>query len=162
MTTLDSMTDGTTPWLDAEQQRSWRAFLGGTTVLNERLDRDLRTQHGLSLPEYEVLVRLSESPDSQVRMAELAAALAYSRSRITHTIARLERSDLVERVACDADGRGVSAALTDVGRKALEAAAHTHVRGVRDYFVAMTQDDELAIIGAVFERVRTALNGKSF
>ena len=48
------------PWLDAEQQRAWRAYLVGTTLLMDRLDRDLRAQHDLSLPEYEMLVRLSE------------------------------------------------------------------------------------------------------
>ena len=48
-------------WLDQQQQRSWRAFLVGTTLLMDRLDRDLREQHRLSLPEYEILVRLSEA-----------------------------------------------------------------------------------------------------
>ena len=78
-----------TPWLTAEQQRIWRSFLGGTTVLMDRLDRDLRAAHGLSMPEYEILVRLSEAPGLSIRMAELADAVAHSRSRVTHTIARL-------------------------------------------------------------------------
>ncbi len=31
----------TTKWLDADQQRVWRAYIVGTTLLLERLDRDL-------------------------------------------------------------------------------------------------------------------------
>lgn len=151
-----------TPWLNADQQRSWRSFLGGTTVLNDQLDRDLRAKHGLSLPEYEILVRLSETENRQVRMAELAAALAHSRSRITHTITRLERNGIVERVASAEDGRGVSAVLTEHGLSLLETAAHTHVNGVFDYFVSKTTPEEFAIIGDVFERIRTDLEGTRF
>lgn len=162
-TTIEGMTTGTqTPWLNADQQRSWRSFLGGTTVLNDQLDRDLHTKHGVSLPEYEILVRLSEAEDGQVRMADLAAAVAHSRSRITHTIARLQRAGLVERAPCSDDGRGVCAILTEHGQSVLEEAAHTHVNGVADYFVSKTTPEEFAIIGTVFERIRNDLEGKTF
>ena len=63
-----------TRWLDADQQQAWRAYIIGTTLLMERLDRDLRENHDLSLSEYEILVRLSETPDRMLRMAELAEA----------------------------------------------------------------------------------------
>jgi hypothetical protein len=59
----------TTEWLTTEQQRAWRAFLLGSTLLMDRLDRDLRENHDLSLPEYEILVRLSESADRALRMS---------------------------------------------------------------------------------------------
>ncbi len=148
-----------TPWLTPAQQQVWRSFLGGTTVLNERLDRDLRTAHGLSMPEYEILVRLSESPNRSIRMAELAAAVSHSRSRVTHTIARLEREGLVLRGQCSEDGRGVSATMTDKGFKLLEEAAHTHVRGVRGYFVDNASPEEFEVIGRVMERVMNHLGG---
>ena len=83
-------------WLDSDQQTAWRALVLGTTLLFDRLDDDLRRHHNISLAEYEILVRLSER-DGQMRMAQLADAMAHSRSRITHTIKRMERSDLVER-----------------------------------------------------------------
>ena len=121
-----------TPWLTQEQQRIWRAFLGGITVLMDQLDRDLRTQHDLSLGEYEILVRLSEAPDRSIRMAELAAAVAHSRSRVTHTISRLERDGIVRRDQCSEDGRGVSAVLTDHGfSRAREGGAHPRPRRPR-------------------------------
>lgn len=151
-----------TPWLDIEQQRVWRAFLGGTTVLMDRLDRDLRTQHGLSMPEYEILVRLSEATGRSIRMAELADAVSHSRSRVTHTIARLEREGIVQRGQSSDDGRGVSAILTDHGFSVLEAAAHTHVRGVHDYLIAAATDDDLAALGRIMDGVMQTLQGKRF
>src|SRR5688572_1093561 len=116
-----------TLWLDADQQRSWRAYLVGTTLLMDRLDRDLRARHDLSLPEYEVLVRLSESEDHRLRMALLADSLSHSRSRVTHMVTRLERAGLVERGSCSSDGRGVEARLTEQGYALLQRAAPTHV-----------------------------------
>src|SRR3712207_5188139 len=104
-------------WLDQGQQDAWRAYLTGTTLLTDRLDRDLRERHGLSLPEYEILVRPSEAPDHRMRMAVLADSLSHSRSRVTHTVARMERDGLVERDACLDDGRGVEAVLTSAGHK---------------------------------------------
>ncbi len=160
MAHMETVTE--TPWLSAEQQQIWRAFLGGTTVLSERLDRDLRTTHGLSMPEYEILVRLSEAPDRSVRMAELAAAVSHSRSRVTHTIARLEREGLVRRGQCSEDGRGVSAVMTDKGFALLEQAAHTHVRGVHSYLVANASPEEFAVLGQIMQRVTTQLGGKQF
>ena len=117
-------------WLDAEQQRAWRAYLVGTTLLMDRLDRDLRAQHDLSLPEYEVLVRLSECAGHRLRMASLADSLSHSRSRVTHTVTRLERAGLVERVSCTSDGRGVEAVLTEQGF-ALLAGRRTDARARR-------------------------------
>jgi DNA-binding MarR family transcriptional regulator len=151
-----------TPWLTKDQQRIWRSFLSGSIVLNERLDRDLRTAHGLSMPEYEILVRLSEAPNRSIRMAELADAVSHSRSRVTHTIARLEREGIVLRGQCSEDGRGVSAVLTDHGFSVLEEAAHTHVRGVHDYFVDNASTEEFEVIGRVMAQVTEHLNGAQF
>jgi DNA-binding MarR family transcriptional regulator len=150
------------PWLSDLQQRNWRAFLGGTTVLMDRLDRDLRAGHSLSLSEYEVLVRLSEAPRHTVRMAELANQVALSRSRATHTVGRLEDKGIVRREPCDEDGRGVQAVLTESGFETLQAAARTHVQGVREHFIALASDTEFAAIGHVMNRVVDNLHGKRF
>src|SRR5665811_867711 len=94
-------------WLDQDQQRSWRAYLVGTTLLTDRLDRDLRERHNLSMPEYEILVRLSEAEGRRMRMAVLAGSVSHSRSRVTHTVTRMEKAGLVKRSSCLSDGRGV-------------------------------------------------------
>ena len=153
------MTANVTPtrWLDDEQQRSWRAYLVGTTLLMDRLDRDLREQHDLSMPEYEILVRLSEAPDHRLRMAELADSVSHSRSRVTHTVARMEKDGLVTRSACVSDGRGVEAVLTDTGRERLVAAAPTHVEGVRQLLVDLAGQEDFAAVGRVFNAVTDKL-----
>ena len=146
-----------TRWLDQEQQHSWRAFLVGTTLLMDRLDRDLREKHGLSMPEYEILVRLSEATDKRMRMAVLAGSVSHSRSRVTHTVARMEKDGLVSRSACVSDGRGVEAVLTEKGFAVLRSAAPTHVEGVRRFLVDLAGDEDFAAVGRVFNAVADKL-----
>jgi DNA-binding MarR family transcriptional regulator len=151
-------TDVTQPaWLDSDQQRSWRAYLVGTTLLMDRLDRDLRERHDLSIPEYEILVRLSEAENHRMRMAVLAASVSHSRSRVTHTVARMEKDGLVTRTACESDGRGVEAVLTDKGVAVLEEAAPTHVEGVRRFLVDLVDEEDFAAVGRVFNAVSDKL-----
>jgi DNA-binding MarR family transcriptional regulator len=146
-----------TEWLTTEQQRAWRAFLLGSTLLMDRLDRDLRERHDLSLPEYEILVRLSESPNRALRMAELADSVKNSRSRITHTIARMERAGLVVRRQCASDGRGVFALLTDSGYEKLVDAAPWHVESVRSALIDVVDPADLAAVGRAFSAVAVSL-----
>jgi len=150
-----------TRWLSEDEQHSWRAYIMGTTMLMDQLDRELQQEHGISLPEYEILVRLSESPDRSVRMAILADALSYSRSRTTHTVKRLETMGLIRREAIPGDGRGVAAVMTDAGWKLLVKAAPTHVSGVREHLVDQTNPTDFAAIGRAFDKVSDHLLGSN-
>jgi DNA-binding MarR family transcriptional regulator len=144
-------------WLEAEQQRSWRAYIMGTELLQHQLDRELREEHEISFSEYEILVRLSEAEDGRMRMALLADAMSHSRSRVTHTIARMEKADLVRRAAALSDGRGVEAVMTDEGRRKLVEAAPTHVRGVRKHLVDLASSTDFAALGRIFNEVSDRL-----
>ena len=144
-------------WLTHEQQEHWRAFLVGTARLNDALGRQLERDSDLSLSEYEVLVRLSEAPDRTLRMSLLADELAHSRSRVTHTVRRLEAAGLVRRRACVGDGRGVNCTMTDEGYARLEAAAPGHVRAVRANLVDVLTDEQLRALGEAMAAVRDAL-----
>ena len=59
-------------WLDAEEQRAWRAWLFSAQLLLDRLDRELTHTTGISHAYYEILVALSEAPERMMRMSELA------------------------------------------------------------------------------------------
>jgi DNA-binding MarR family transcriptional regulator len=145
--------DQTTPkWLSREEQRIWRAYLLGSARLAEKLDADLR-KFGIDLPEYEILVCLEEVPDRRIRMSELADAVHQSRSRLTHTISRMEKAALVVRTTCPTDRRGVWAELTADGMQLLETAAPSHVAAVRRNFVEAIGDSDYAALGRAFDAV---------
>lgn len=142
-------------WLTDDQQRVWRAWLLGSAVLNERLDAQLR-EHDLDLAEYEILVTLSEAADRQLRMAELADAVHQSRSRLTHTVTRMEKRGLIERTTCPVDRRGVWANLTDSGQQLLTDAAPSHVECVRRNFVDAVEPNDYEALGRAMRAVLAA------
>lgn len=146
-----------TRWLDDEEMRAWRGFIVGSELLLYRLHRELQDAHGLSLADYEILVRLSEQPDFRMRMTVLAAEVASSKSRVSHQVARLERANLVKREDCLNDGRGVLAVLTEHGYEILRTAAPTHLRGVREHFVDLLTHTERSTLAEIFDRVASRL-----
>jgi DNA-binding MarR family transcriptional regulator len=144
---------GTSPrWLDSEQQRIWRSYLLGSALLMERINADLG-QHGLDVAEWEILVNLSEVEGRRMRMSELADAVHQSRSRLTHTITRMEKAGLARRTNCPEDRRGVWAELTDEGMALIERAAPGHVEVVRQNFVDAMSSDDYAALGRAFAAV---------
>jgi len=144
-------------WLSAEQQASWRSYRDGTARLLAALAHALEAETGLSMNEYEVLVRLSEAPGRMLRMSELAEGLAHSRSRLTHTIRRMEEEGLVARSACEVDARGVNCAMTEEGWRRLVEAAPSHVASVREHLVDVLGAEQLAALGDAMETVREHL-----
>jgi DNA-binding MarR family transcriptional regulator len=136
-----------TRWLAADQQQHWRAYIAATTLLTDKLNREMQAAHGIPMADYEILVRLSEAPDRRLRMSQLAEFTLASRSRLSHQIDRLEKVGLVVREACETDKRGANAVLTELGWTTLVAAAPTHVTGVREHFVDLLTDEQFAALG---------------
>jgi len=141
----------TARWLSAEEQRAWRAYLTACQSLFASIEAQLIRDSGLPHGYYEILVRLSEAPGRALRMTELARASTYSKSRLSHAVARLEERGLVLRRECPTDRRGQIAQLTDEGFAVLAAAAPGHVEQVRRMLIdALTPEQlrELATISA--------------
>jgi DNA-binding MarR family transcriptional regulator len=121
----------TTRWLSQEEQRTWRLFLQACESVFAAADAQLARDSGLPHGYYEILVHLSEVPNRALRMTQLARASTYSKSRLSHAVARLEERGWVQRRDCPTDRRGQIAQLTDDGFAALAAAAPGHVGQVR-------------------------------
>ncbi|WP_199487605.1 MarR family winged helix-turn-helix transcriptional regulator [Actinomadura spongiicola] len=136
------MTD--TPWLDADEQETWRAFLWTSRLLNEALDRQLQRDSGMPHAYYMILAMLSESPGRARTMSELAELVHSSPSRLSHAVNRLEDAGWVRRSKQGADRRTTIAELTDEGFTALAKAAPGHVTEVRRHlFDPLTREQML-------------------
>ncbi|HBJ72545.1 MAG TPA: MarR family transcriptional regulator [Actinobacteria bacterium] len=146
-----------TQWLTADQQQSWRAWIAASTLLPEILGRDLQCESGLTLPDYEILVRLSESPDRRIRMSDLAERTLASRSRLSHQVDRMEKAGLVSRESCADDRRGSFAVLTTKGWESLVAAAPAHVNSVRTHLVDVLTPEEFEALGSMCAKVNEHL-----
>jgi len=149
----------TVRWLDNEEMRAWRGLHTMQRLLFDRLERCLGARSGLSLPDYEVLVRLSEQPERRLRMTQLAAATLASKSRLSHQVTRLERAGWVRRQECPSDGRGAYAVLTDEGFATLVAAAPGHLEDVRRHLIDLLDREQVRQLAGVTETVNAALEG---
>lgn len=136
-------------WLDGDEQVTWRAFLDATSLLTDRLDREIHRASGLSLVEYAVLAHLSEAEDQRLRMHTLAETVLVSKSRLSHQITRLQNEGLVTRETCETDRRGAFAVLTDQGHERLVKAAPVHVEGVRRHLFDLLDGDQAKALGEI-------------
>ena len=141
--------------LTESQMRAWRAFLGASTLVSARLNHELDEAAAISMYEYEILVRLFESEAGRVRMSQLADQVSYSRSRLTHTVGRLERAGYVLRSSCPNDRRGVYAHLTKAGYEFLAQTAPIHLDGVRRHRIDRFTPSELATLTELLEKITT-------
>jgi DNA-binding MarR family transcriptional regulator len=149
-----------TPWLSEKQQRVWRSWLTMNAQLPGVLHRQLQNDSGLSLQDFEVLVHLSEVDGGRLRISQLASAMGWERSRLSHHFKRMEARGLVERGECPEDARGAFVVLTPTGREAIERAAPGHARTVRDLVFDTFPDHDLDVLArfteAVLRRLETA------
>jgi len=122
-------------------------------MLAARLNRQLQADCGLSLPEYEVLVRLTEAPDGRLRQFQLGLALDWEQSRLSHLLTRMSRRGFVVRQDCVADRRGAEVVLTAAGRAAIESAAPGHVAAVRRLVFDRMDSEQAAAFGQAFEAI---------
>jgi len=140
-------------WLTDDEQQAWRGLLRMTSQLNARMNRQLQDDYGISLADYDALVVLSEAPAARRRVFELADALAWEQSRVSHQLARMQRRGLVAREQCPTDARGAFVVLTETGRAAIERAAPAHVETVRQLVFDGLSRDQLAALTAVSSSV---------
>ena len=135
-----------------ERLRAWRLYfesaLAVTDVLNAELERDA----GISLPWYDVLVQLEETPDG-LRMNELAERILYSKSGFTRVVDRMEVAGLVRRVRPEHDRRSILVVLTDKGAVTMEQARRHHRDGIERHFSRHLTDNEIKALTRALEKV---------
>lgn len=140
---------GESQWLSDDEQLAWRAVLVLRGELMADLGRRLSQESGLSLPDYDVLVQLSESAGGMVPVRDLLIALNWEASRLSHQLTRMQGRGLVTRRASIDDGRRSEVELTDAGRAAIDRAAPGHVAAVRELFIDRLDARQLQVMAQV-------------
>jgi DNA-binding MarR family transcriptional regulator len=144
------------PPLNDDEELVWRSLMRLVFTLRPALGDDLQRACGLSSTEYSVLMHLSESPDRQLRMSDLADRISLSPSRVSRVIDEMGRAGLVERRASSDDGRNMFAALTRSGQTRLRKAWPHHVRSVRRRAFDHLTPEETRLLGPILERLAEA------
>ena len=132
-----------------------------TDRLHSQLASDLQAETGLSYADYQILVSLSEARDRRVRISDLALILDWSKSRVSHQVARMEVRGLLSKEECPSDARGAFAVLTEAGMDQIRAAAPGHVASVRRHFMDLLDRGDLEVLADVSQRVLEHLRSES-
>lgn len=154
---MTTASPGEPRWLSDEEQRVWRAYLHATTLMEDHLDRQLQRDAGMPHIYYGLLVQLSQAPRRRKRMTELAKDAKITRSRLSHAVARLEKSGWVRREDCPSDKRGQNAVLTDDGYEMLRRSAPGHVSAVRQAMFDRLTPEQMRSLGEIMQVVATGL-----
>ena len=126
--------------LSKRRLKLWIRLLRVTRSAEGDLREFLRTQHGSTLPRFDVLAALHRS-DDPLTMSELSRRLLVSNGNTTTVVDRLELDGLVTRTPWVADRRIVHVALTPAGRAHFELLAADHETRVDDLFAGLTAAD---------------------
>jgi DNA-binding MarR family transcriptional regulator len=135
---------------------AWGGLLRTHTVLYRELERRLVKSSGMSISDYDVLVRLAWAGRSGLRMSELATRGLMTTGGLTRLVDRLERDGLITRTRTAHDLRGYEARITEAGRKAFRRANRQHLADVRELFLAHITTEQLEVLAEVWRRVKAA------
>lgn len=140
-----------------DELRTWREFIEAAELLRGVLAARLQRDSGLSPGDYAVLLALTEADDGRMRSSELAAAIGWERSRLSHHLGRMERRRLIRREECADDSRGAEVVLSPAGAEIFFAATVPHLRAVRELFVEALTPAQLAAAGEIAAALKAHL-----
>ena len=146
--------------LSATEEAFWRALMRIVLSLPHRLDIDLVRAVGITANEYTTLMCLSEAPNRELRMADLANAAALSPSRMTRLVDELQEQGLVTKRASSEDGRGNVAKLTPAGLAKLKVAWPAHLASVRKQVFDHIDPSTIAKAAQALSEVASTLDEK--
>ena len=145
-------------WLTVAEVDSWLSVVRLMTWLPWSIDQQLRHDSNLGMVEYQVLARLSESPERTLRMSLLADLANSSLSRLSHLVKRLEDRGFVRREPDPSDGRFTNAILTGKGFETLAEAAPGHVAHVRSLVIDVLSPEQLRRLGLAADRIMSRID----
>jgi DNA-binding MarR family transcriptional regulator len=132
---------------------AWVSFLQSHAAITRELSAQLQHEHGLTLSDYEVLLRLKNAEGGMMRRVDLAEQVLLTASGITRLLEGLERAGYVRKETCASDARVSYAKITDEGLSKFTAAAVTHLRGIDELFLSRYSGSELATLAELLGRL---------
>ena len=125
--------------------------------LVKSLAEDLAGEAPISLPEYVVLVHLSEADGQQLRIGDLAAISALSPSRMSRLVDEMVAKGRLTKTRLAEDGRSTAATLTPAGLSILRTTYPTQLRNIRRRVFDLLTDDEVQALNTALWKIRDGL-----
>ena len=135
------------------QKNAWRSLMSVNHLLTEALERHMQRDGGMPHAYYTVLVFLYEAHGRTLGMSELAGQLQYSKSRLTHAVASMERSGWLLRSQSNTDRRVQQVELTPEGLTLIRRIAPRQIAEVRTTVLSQLSEEQLQQLIAINEAI---------
>jgi DNA-binding MarR family transcriptional regulator len=136
-----------------ECSRAWSALTAAHARTAGQLSAALARHCGLTINDFEILVRLDHAPGSGLRLGELNSAVPLTQPALSRAVARLADRGCLSRCGAPEDRRGVLIAITPAGRELLSRAIPVHASTVRDVLLSRLTPAEQDVLAAALGRV---------
>lgn len=136
----------------------WRGLLLGQRSILTRLATELKRDFALTLPQYEALLALSESPNHTLPASALAQRLLYSSGSASNLFSKLEERGLIHRDARPTDGRVVMVTLTEAGADLSVRSSLAHMASIEAEFAPLIGDADIPTLLDFARRLAAAEN----
>jgi len=139
--------------LDPQQLAVYFALMEAVSLLQHRVEQELRTEGDLSYVQFQLLARLADA-HGQLTMTQLADGVVYSRSGLTYQAGLLEKAGLITRGPNPDDERATHVTITENGLALVGRVLPGHIQVVRRQLFDPLSDDDLRHLGDIMTRVR--------
>jgi DNA-binding MarR family transcriptional regulator len=133
--------------------RAWAALTAAHARVAGQLSAALAEACGLSINDFEILLRLDQVPAPGLRLGELSPAVRLTQPSLSRAVARLERRGWLCRAGTADDRRGVVVAATPAGRDVLRRAAGVHAQIIRELVADPLTRDEQDLLARTLARI---------
>ena len=144
--------------LDPRQLGTYFVLTEAVSLLQHKVEQQLRTEGDLSYVQFQLLARLADA-DGPLTMTQLADGVVYSRSGLTYQAGLLEKAGLITRGPSSDDERVTLVTITNNGRVLFDRVLPGHIQVTRLLFDPLT-DDDLHHLGDIMTRVRDHMRAR--
>ena len=125
MSAVTALKRRATPSASKQRLRLWIRILRTARAIEAEVRERLRTQFGVTLPQFDVMAALERRPDGMT-MTELSRFLMVSNGNVTGIVDRLVNDKLIIRTPGAEDRRSFLVRLTPKGLRDFNAMAKAH------------------------------------
>jgi DNA-binding MarR family transcriptional regulator len=136
-----------------ECARAWSALTAAHARTSGRLSAALADSCGLTVNDFEILLRLDRVPWPGLRLGELSSVVPLTQPALSRAVGRLAARGSVSRAGTPSDRRGVLITITPAGRDLLGRAIPVHARIIREVLLDRLAPAEQDLLAQALSRV---------
>jgi DNA-binding MarR family transcriptional regulator len=133
--------------------RAWAALAAAHARISGQLSAALARACGLTINDFEILLRLDQVPPPGLRLGGLNSAVRMTQPALSRAVVRLEHRGLLSRAGSSDDRRGVLITIVPAGRDALRRAVPVHAQTIRQVLLDPLTPPEQDLLASALARV---------